>query len=232
MAIVRARALTSGGRFSTESKGDPDLPPPPSPGEYGAAVAKGLAGIAHLDITLLCEPGRVIIGQAGVLVTRVLYRKHNEAKHFTIIDAAFNDRMRPALYGSYHPMEPVRRVAGRPEQVTDIVGPICETSDFLARDRALPALEAGELLAVKAAGAYGAAMSSSYKHPAPRGGGSGLGRPLPDRPPARDRGSAAGQRARRRLTTRSGRRLRGRPGSRAPGWCSSASCWRCRRRRT
>jgi len=91
----------------------------------------------------------------------VLYRKRNEAKHFTIVDAAMNDLMRPALYGSFHPMKPVTRT-GRPAIATDIVGPICESSDFLARDRELPELAPGELLWVGAAGAYGSAMASNY----------------------------------------------------------------------
>jgi diaminopimelate decarboxylase len=103
----------------------------------------------------------VIVGNAGALVTRVLYRKRNEAKHFTIVDAAMNDLMRPALYNSYHPIKPVRDAA-RPTIVTDVVGPICETGDFFARDRELPALEPGELVWIGAAGAYGSAMASNY----------------------------------------------------------------------
>jgi len=160
-AGIRVRHLDIGGGLGIDYGKDGDAPPP-SPGEYGAVVAKALAPLARLDLTLICEPGRVIVGQAGVLLTRVLFRKQNEAKHFTIVDAAFNDLMRPALYGSHHPMRPVTRVAGRAAQVTDVVGPICETSDFLARDRELQALEPGELIAVGAAGAYGAAMSSNY----------------------------------------------------------------------
>jgi diaminopimelate decarboxylase len=103
----------------------------------------------------------VIVGNAGVLLTRVLYRKHNDVKHFTIVDAAFNDLLRPALYNAHHPMRAVKKT-GAPARVTDVVGPICESSDFLARDRELPGLEAGELLAVGAAGAYGFTMSSNY----------------------------------------------------------------------
>jgi diaminopimelate decarboxylase len=157
---IKIKYLDIGGGLGIDYGKDGDAPPP-SPGEYGATVAKALAPLAHLGLKLICEPGRVIIGQAGVLLTRVLFRKHNDAKHFTIVDAAFNDLMRPALYGSHHPMRPVVKT-GRADQVTDIVGPICETGDFLARDRALPALEQGELLAIGAAGAYGAAMSSNY----------------------------------------------------------------------
>ena len=134
---------------------------PPSPAEYGAAVKKALAPLAELGVTLMTEPGRVIVGSAGALVSRVLYRKHNEAKHFTIVDAAMNDLMRPALYNSYHPIKPVKN-PDRPLIKTDIVGPICETGDFFARDRELPALEAGELVWIGAAGAYGSAMASNY----------------------------------------------------------------------
>jgi diaminopimelate decarboxylase len=133
----------------------------PSPAEYGAAVRDALAPLAALGVTLVTEPGRVIVGAAGALVTKVLYRKRNEAKHFTIVDAAMNDLMRPALYGSFHPMQPVTN-PGRAEIVTDVVGPICETSDFFARDRSLPELAQGELLWIGAAGAYGAAMGSNY----------------------------------------------------------------------
>ena len=134
---------------------------PPTPAEYGTAVRAALAPLAALGVTLVCEPGRVIVGRAGALVTRVLYRKRSESKHFTIVDAAMNDLMRPALYGSFHPMLPVR-ASERPEAATDVVGPICETGDFFARDRPLPALEPGELLWIGAAGAYGAAMASNY----------------------------------------------------------------------
>jgi diaminopimelate decarboxylase len=135
--------------------------PPPSPVEYGAAVHAALAPLAALGVTLYTEPGRVIVGRAGALVTRVLYRKRNEAKHFTIVDAAMNDLMRPALYGSFHPMRPVAH-PGRPGITTDVVGPVCETGDFFARDRELPELAQGELLWIGAAGAYGAAMASNY----------------------------------------------------------------------
>ena len=134
---------------------------PPAPLEYGAAVRDALAPLARLGLTLYTEPGRVIVGQAGALVTRVVFRKRNEVKHFTIVDAAMNDLMRPALYGSFHPMRPVVQ-PDRATIVTDVVGPICETTDFFARDRELPELAPGELLWIGAAGAYSAAMSSNY----------------------------------------------------------------------
>jgi diaminopimelate decarboxylase len=133
----------------------------PSPQEYGEAVRTALAPLTTLGVSLMTEPGRVIVGRAGGLLTRVLYRKRNEAKLFTIVDAAMNDLMRPALYNSFHPIWPVR--GGTRELITtDVVGPICETGDFFARDRALPALEPGELVCIGAAGAYGSAMSSNY----------------------------------------------------------------------
>ncbi|HTJ42875.1 MAG TPA: diaminopimelate decarboxylase [Kofleriaceae bacterium] len=157
---IRLKHVDIGGGLGIDYGKEGDGPPP-SPGEYGAAVARALAPLAHLNLTLLTEPGRVIVGPAGVLVARVLYRKDNEGKHFTIVDAAMNDLMRPALYGAHHPMRPVRRTK-RPTQMTDVVGPICETGDFLARDRELPLFDQGELLAIGAAGAYGAAMSSNY----------------------------------------------------------------------
>jgi diaminopimelate decarboxylase len=133
----------------------------PSPAEYGEAVQAALAPLTSRGVAVYTEPGRVIVGQAGALVTRVVFRKRNEAKHFTIVDAAMNDLMRPALYGSFHPMKPVVQT-DKPPIVTDVVGPICETGDFFARDRELPELAPGELLWIGAAGAYGAAMSSNY----------------------------------------------------------------------
>lgn len=143
--------------------GEDGAPTPPSPAEYGDAIKAALGPLsADGALTIICEPGRVIAGNAGVLVTRVLYRKRSEARHFTIVDAAMNDLVRPALYASFHPMRPVQQVAERPVQVTDVVGPICESGDFLARNRSLPLLEPGELLAVGAAGAYGFVMSSNY----------------------------------------------------------------------
>jgi diaminopimelate decarboxylase len=133
----------------------------PSPAEYGATVREALAPLTKLGVTLYTEPGRVIVGAAGALVTRVLFRKRNEEKHFTIVDGAMNDLMRPALYGSFHPMQPVQN-PNRPTIKTDIVGPVCETGDFFARDRELPEMAQGELLWIGAAGAYGSTMSSNY----------------------------------------------------------------------
>jgi diaminopimelate decarboxylase len=110
---------------------------------------------------LIFEPGRVIVGNAGSLITRVLYTKAGPVKNFLVVDAAMNDLVRPSLYGSYHHIQPVFD-HGRQQLTVDVVGPICETGDFLARDRSLPQVEPGELLAVMSAGAYGFAMSSNY----------------------------------------------------------------------
>jgi len=131
---------------------------PPHPRELGQALVEALKGF---DVTLILEPGRVIAGNTGILVTEVQYTKHNEGKNFVIVDAAMNDLVRPSLYGSYHRIAPVREVSGE-ETIVDVVGPICESSDFLAKDRALPKVAQGDLLAAFSAGAYGFAMSSQY----------------------------------------------------------------------
>jgi len=135
-----------------------DREAPPHPKEYAGAVKK------EIDMngrTLILEPGRVIMGNAGILVAKVLYTKTGEGKRFIIVDAAMNDLIRPSLYGSHHGVQPVR-IAGRERITADIVGPICETGDFLARDREVESFEPGELLAVMSAGAYGFSMSSNY----------------------------------------------------------------------
>ena len=134
---------------------------PPSPDDYATAVTEAVAPFSGLGLRLVCEPGRVITGNAGILMTRVLYLKQSEIKNFTIVDAAFNDLIRPAFYGSYHGIKPVARREGT-TWVTDVVGPICETGDFLARDRQMGKPAAGDLLAVMSAGAYGYAMASNY----------------------------------------------------------------------
>ncbi len=136
-----------------------DTEKPPAPDRYAKAIIRETAG---LDLTLVFEPGRVIVGNAGILVTRVLYNKTTPTKNFIIVDAAMNDLARPGLYGSYHAIESVRTRKGRGRLVADIVGPICETGDFLARDRDIEAPAEGDLLAVKSAGAYGYTMSSNY----------------------------------------------------------------------
>jgi diaminopimelate decarboxylase len=121
------------------------------------------APLRDLDVRLLLEPGRSIVGPAGVLVTTVLYKKANDGKRFAIVDAAMNDLIRPALYGAYHEIAPVRRSpADETRETIDIVGPVCETGDFFARDRELPAISEGDCLAILDAGAYGTVLSSNY----------------------------------------------------------------------
>jgi diaminopimelate decarboxylase len=114
-----------------------------------------------LNLHLLLEPGRAIVGPAGVLLTRVLYRKTNNHKRFLIVDAAMNDLVRPSLYGAYHEIVPVNR-GSRKTEISDVVGPICETGDFFARDRKLPLVSEGDLLAILDVGAYGAVLGSNY----------------------------------------------------------------------
>ena len=135
---------------------------PPAPGEYVAAFLQRLDahGDRYRHLKLLIEPGRAIVGNAGVLLTRVRYLKHVEAKNFAIVDAAMNDLMRPALYGAWQDIAPVLKRAGTAQNY-DVVGPVCESGDFLGRDRALK-VQAGDLLAVCSAGAYGSCMSSNY----------------------------------------------------------------------
>jgi len=130
---------------------------PPLPSEYGKAIKDELAG---LDCTLILEPGRVLVGNAGVLVTRVLYTKEGKKK-FVIVDAGMNDLARPSLYDAYHAIQAVQQPE-REKIVADVVGPICETGDFLAREKEVPKSVAGDLLAVMSAGAYGFSMSSNY----------------------------------------------------------------------
>jgi diaminopimelate decarboxylase len=131
---------------------------PPHPRDYARALMEELK---EIDCTLILEPGRVIVGNAGILVTRVLYTKEGDEKNFIVVDGAMNDLIRPSLYGSYQRIQPVRR-SDRPEWTADVVGPICESSDFLAKDRKLSRAEQGDLLAVMSAGAYGFSMSSNY----------------------------------------------------------------------
>ena len=126
--------------------------------EYARHLQNALAGF---EGELLLEPGRFLIAQAGALVTQVLHTKRNGSKTFLVIDAGMNDLIRPALYQAHHAMLPLRRTDTRPA-VVDVVGPVCETGDFFARDRELPVMAAGEYLAVLDAGAYGMSLSSNY----------------------------------------------------------------------
>jgi len=136
-----------------------DREAPPAPDAYAAMVKR----VTHnLGCTLVFEPGRMIVGNAGILVTRVIYVKHGEAKNFVIIDAAMNDLIRPTLYEAHHDILPVVHVPGARAIVADVVGPVCESGDYLALDRTLPEPKAGDLLAVMTAGAYGAVQSGTY----------------------------------------------------------------------
>jgi len=133
---------------------------PPLPSAYAAMVKR----VTHnLGCTLLFEPGRMIVGNAGILVARVIYVKQGEAKKFVIIDAAMNDLIRPTLYEAHHDILPVRAFSkGAPEITADVVGPVCESGDYLALGRNLPEPKAGDLLAIMTAGAYGAVQSGFY----------------------------------------------------------------------
>lgn len=131
---------------------------PPSLKEYAKAFLENLAG---MDLTLILEPGRVLVGNAGILVTRVLYKKPGKVKNFVIVDAGMNDLLRPTLYNAFHAIEPIVRTDA-PLTMADVVGPICESGDFLAVDRNLTEVNADDLLAVMSTGAYGFVMSSNY----------------------------------------------------------------------
>jgi len=133
---------------------------PPLPVEYGAMVKRVLG---DLGCEIEIEPGRLISGNAGMLVSQVIYRKKAEEREFLIIDAAMNDLVRPAMYGSHHDIVPlVEPAAGEPQVAVDVVGPICESGDTFAKQRAMPLVQAGELVGFRSAGAYGAVMSSEY----------------------------------------------------------------------
>ena len=131
---------------------------PPHPNIYAQAIIKE---VSDLNCMLILEPGRVIVGNAGILVTKALYTKKSEEKNFVIVDAGMNDLTRPTLYGSFQGVQPVK-LTKKGEFVADLVGPICESGDFLAKDRKMPQFERGDLVAVMSAGAYGFTMSSNY----------------------------------------------------------------------
>jgi diaminopimelate decarboxylase len=153
----RIRYIDAGGGLAISYTGEDDFPRRAQ--AYAQAV---LAPLRGLKIHLLLEPGRALVGPAGVLLTRVLYIKSNDHKRFVVVDAAMNDLVRPALYAAYHQIVPVVNRDGGGRAEVDIVGPVCETGDFLARDRQMPMLSEGELLAVLDAGAYGMSLASNY----------------------------------------------------------------------
>ena len=152
---IKLRYLNIGGGLGITYKQEE----PPSPAEFAAALSPVIKQLR--DCTLILEPGRSIAGNSGILLTRVLFNKRTEEKNFIIVDAGMNDLLRPSLYAAYHHIQPVRE-RERAELVADVVGPICESGDFLARDRLLPRLDPGELLAVMSAGSYGFSMASNY----------------------------------------------------------------------
>src|SRR6478752_5821608 len=137
-----------------------DNEPPPDPSAYAAVVKRATR---DLDCQLIFEPGRLIVGNAGILVTRVLFLKRGETKTFVIVDAGMNDLVRPTLYDAHHDLRPVKEApVGAPRLIADLVGPVCESGDFIAQDRPMTELKAGDLVAVMSAGAYGAVQASTY----------------------------------------------------------------------
>ncbi len=147
-----------GGGLGIPYRADND--PPPLPVAYAAIVERH---VKSLGVKAIFEPGRLIAGNAGILVSEVIYLKEGDAKNFLIVDAAMNDLIRPTLYDAFHDIRPVRQAAfDAPRMVVDVVGPVCETGDFMAQDRDLPLMKAGDLIAVGTAGAYGAVQAGTY----------------------------------------------------------------------
>jgi diaminopimelate decarboxylase len=132
---------------------------PPPPAQYASAL---MGPLRTLGLKIIIEPGRVLVGNAGILVTKVLYVKETDVKRFIVIDGAMNDLIRPVLYEAYHDIRPVVKRPGSAIVTGDVVGPVCESGDFFARERDMPEVESGDLLAVMSAGAYGFVMSSNY----------------------------------------------------------------------
>jgi diaminopimelate decarboxylase len=151
------RHLDLGGGLGVPYRGDNDIPPHPD--EYAAMVKRTLG---HLGLKFMMEPGRMIVGNAGILVSRVIYMKENEGHTFIIQDAAMNDLIRPTLYDAFHEIIAVEESRNAETQEADVVGPVCETGDYLAKKRRMPKLEQGDLLATMTAGAYGAVQSGTY----------------------------------------------------------------------
>lgn len=146
-----------GGGLGIPYRGDNDIPPHPD--EYAAMVKRA---VGHLGCELTYEPGRLLVGNAGILVSEVIYEKQGEDRDFLIVDAAMNDLIRPTLYDAYHEIRPVAEPKTGETAAYDIVGPVCETGDFLAKGRPMPRLRSGDLVAIMSAGAYGAVQASEY----------------------------------------------------------------------
>ena len=151
------RHLDLGGGLGVPYRGTNDVPPHPD--EYAAMVKRTLG---HLGLKYVVEPGRMIVGNAGILVSRIIYVKDGGEKQFVIQDAAMNDLIRPTLYDAYHEILPVDEATGSDTMTADVVGPVCESGDYLAKARRLPKLRQGDLLATMTAGAYGAVQSGTY----------------------------------------------------------------------
>jgi diaminopimelate decarboxylase len=151
------RHLDLGGGLGVPYRGTNDVPPHPD--EYAAMVKRTLG---HLGLKYMMEPGRMIVGNAGILVSRVIYVKENEGKHFVIQDAAMNDLIRPTLYDAYHEIIAVEEALNKTAHEADVVGPVCETGDYFAKARRLPIFKQGDVLAIMTAGAYGAVQSGTY----------------------------------------------------------------------
>ena len=160
---AKLRAIDIGGGWPMHYGQEVDPYPPPT--VFGEAIREGLeaAGMLRRDIEVITEPGRAIVGDAGVLLTRVLYTKTQGDRRFVIVDAAMTELIRPALYGAYHAIMPIAKPASDAVLApVDVVGPVCESGDFVARDRPLPPVRPGDLLAIRGAGAYGREMQSMY----------------------------------------------------------------------
>ncbi|MCA3572368.1 MAG: diaminopimelate decarboxylase [Aestuariivirga sp.] len=151
------RHLDLGGGLGVPYRGTNDVPPHPD--EYAAMVKRTLG---HLNVKFVLEPGRMIVGNAGVMVSRVIYVKDGTEKHFVIQDAAMNDLIRPTLYDAHHEIMPVEEPTSADTMLADVVGPVCESGDYLAKGRRLPRLAQGDLIATMTAGAYGAVQASNY----------------------------------------------------------------------
>ena len=154
-AGLRVESLNLGGGFGIRYRDER----PPAPQDIAAGI---LPPLRDLGVRLLIEPGRSLVGNAGVLLSRVLFRKETSSKTFVVVDAGMNDLVRPSLYGAHHEVLPLRRDATRPRSTVDVVGPLCESGDFLARERELQRLEPDEIVCLCSAGAYGFSMSSNY----------------------------------------------------------------------
>lgn len=152
--------LDAGGGLGIEYHLDLPFHPEEKVGQYAAALQQAITGIDNLQ--LLLEPGRFLVAQAGALLARVLYLKKNGTKNFLIVDAAMNDLIRPSLYQAYHEVIPVAPRKGARKLIADIVGPVCESGDFFAHDREIPAVRPGDLVAILDAGAYGQSLASNY----------------------------------------------------------------------